>query len=69
MTVAAAAPVTPYAGTGPRPKISTGSSTMLMPLASTSDRIAIAASPAPRKTALSRNGRMMTKSVPSIRRA
>ena len=55
IVVAIAAPVTPSSGNGPRPKISSGPSTMLMTLASQSTRIAIAASPAPRKIALIRN--------------
>ena len=66
MTVAIAAPSTPSAGIGPSPKIRIGSSTMFRPLASHSTRIATAASPAPRKTALQTNSSMMTTLLPSI---
>jgi hypothetical protein len=55
MLVAIAAPVTPIAGTGPHPKINSGSRTMLMAFEIQSIRIAIAGSPAPRKIALTRN--------------
>ena len=61
-----AAPVIPISGNGPRPKIRQGSSTMLTPLASQSDRIAIEASPAPRKIALIRNSSRMVALPPSI---
>ena len=50
--VETAAPVTPSAGKGPSPKIRHGSRRRLMTFASQSTRIAIAASPAPRKIAL-----------------
>src|SRR5260370_1040048 len=52
MFVAMAAPATPNLGNGPMPKINNGPRTMLIEFASQSTRIAIAASPAPRKTAL-----------------
>jgi hypothetical protein len=42
---------------------------MLIAFASQSTRIAIAASPAPRKMALTTNSTMMTASPPSITRA
>ena len=45
-----------------------GPSTMLMTLASQSDRIAIAASPAPRKTALTTNSITMVTLPPSMTR-
>ncbi len=67
--VAIAAPVTPSRGNGPTPKIKHGPSTMLMLFASQSTRMAIAASPAPRKTALMRNSSRMTTLPPSITRA
>ncbi len=60
-----AAPSTPNAGTGPSPKISNGSSTMLMPFATHSTRMAEAASPAPRKMALMVNSNMITALLPS----
>jgi hypothetical protein len=66
MVVAMAAPSTPMAGTGPRPKIRIGSSTMLMPLATHSTRMALAASPAPRKIALITNSSRITTLPPSI---
>ena len=44
--------MTPSSGNGPKPKIRHGPSTMLIALANQRTRIAIAASPAPRKTAL-----------------
>ena len=66
MLVATAAPSMPIAGNGPQPKISAGSSTTLMPLASQSTRIAIAASPAPRKIALAMKSSMITTLPPSI---
>ena len=65
VVVATAAPVTPSAGNGPSPKMKHGPSTMLIALASHSTRIAIAASPAPRKTALIRNSIRMTPLPPS----
>ncbi len=55
MFVATAAPVTPSRGNGPSPKIRHGPSKMLIAFANQSTRIAIAASPAPRKIALMRN--------------
>ena len=54
MLVATAAPVTPISGNGPQPKMKHGPSTMLSAFASHSVRIAITASPAPRKIALIR---------------
>ena len=66
MLVAMAAPSMPIAGTGPQPKISRGSSTMFRPLATHSTRIATAASPAPRNTALITNSSMITTLPPSI---
>ena len=65
MVVAIAAPSRPKAGIGPKPKIRIGSSTMLMPLATHSTRIAAAASPAPRKIALMVNSSMITALLPS----
>ena len=61
-----AAPVTPSSGNGPSPKMRQGSSTTLTVLASHSERIAIVASPAPRKTALIRNSSMIEALPPSI---
>ena len=66
--VAIAAPVTPSRGNGPTPKIRQGPSAMLMPFASHSTRIAIAASPAPRKIALMRKSIRMTTLPPSMMR-
>jgi hypothetical protein len=66
MLVAIAAPSMPSAGTGPRPKIRIGSSTMLSALATHSTRIAAAASPAPRKMALMTNSSRITALPPSI---
>ena len=54
VVVATAAPTRPRAGNGPRPKMSSGSSTRLIPLATHSTRIATVASPAARKIALMR---------------
>ena len=69
MVVATAAPVTPIRGTGPMPKTKIGPRTMLMPLASQSVRMVIAASPAPRKAALIRNSSTMVMQPPSMTRA
>src|SRR6266567_768669 len=55
VNVANAAPVTPRRGKGPKPKIRQGSSTRLMTFDTQSNRMAMAASPAPRKIALFRN--------------
>ena len=66
VVVATAAPVTPSAGKGPRPKMRHGSSTRLIAFASQRTRIATAASPAPRKTALMRKRRTITTLPPSI---
>ena len=63
-----AAPVTPSLGNGPSPNTSNGPSTMLMPLARNSVRIATAGSPAPRNTALIRNSRMTVTLPPSMMR-
>ncbi len=64
--VAMAAPSTPSAGTGPQPKMRRGSSTILSALATHSTRIAAAASPAPRNTALMTNSSRITALPPSI---
>ena len=63
IVVATAAPASPISGNGPRPKISSGSSTRLQAFAIQSERIAIAGSPAPRKIALMRKSRR-TKTLP-----
>ena len=68
IVVAIAAPVTPSAGNGPTPNTSIGPSTMLMPLASHSVRIAIAGSPAPRKAALIMNSKITVTLPPSMTR-
>ena len=54
VVVATAAPVTPRRGKGPNPKIRHGSRTRLTAFAIHSTRMAMAASPAPRNTALTR---------------
>ncbi len=64
--VATAAPVTPRRGKGPSPKMKHGSRKRLKMLASQSDRIAIDASPEPRKIALIRNRSRMTPLAPSM---
>ena len=64
VVVATAAPVTPSRGNGPSPKMKHGSRQMLMALAIHSTRIATAASPAPRNTALIRNSIRMTPLKP-----
>ena len=69
VNVASAAPVTPICGNGPSPKIRHGSSTRLMMFDTHSSRIAIAASPAPRKMALFRNSSMIAPLPPSAMRA
>jgi hypothetical protein len=66
MLVATAAPATPSSGNGPRPKMKHGPSTMLMPFASHSTRIACAALPAPRSTEFSRNSNSIVTEPPSI---
>ncbi len=66
VVVATAAPVTPSAGNGPRPKMRHGSRTRLQTFANHRTRIATVASPAPRKIALMRNRRTMTTFPPSI---
>ena len=66
VVVATAAPVMPSSGNGPRPKIRHGSRQILIALAIHSTRIAIAASPAPRNTALMRNSSMITPLAPSM---
>ena len=62
--VASAAPVTPIRGKGPQPKIRQGSSTRLMMFDTQSRRIAMAASPAPRKMALFRKSRSTAQLPP-----
>ena len=57
MTDAISAPATPRRGKGPKPKMSNGSNTMLTKIENHRTRIAITASPAPRKTLL------ITKSI------
>ena len=69
MLVAMAAPLTPSLGKGPSPKIRQGPSVMLMLFANQSTRIAIAASPAPRKIELMRNSRSTVPLMPSMTRA
>ena len=59
MVVPTAEPVTPSFGNGPTPKIKHGFRQRFTMLASHSTRMAVAASPAPRKTALIRNNRKM----------
>ena len=68
IVVAIAAPVTPSRGKGPMPKMSSGPRMMLIQFASHSTRIAIAASPAPRKIALTRKSSRMTTLPPSMTR-
>ena len=60
IVVAIAAPWMPSSGNGPSPKIRSGSRTMFRPFASHSTRIAIAASPAPRKAAFCRKRSTIT---------
>ena len=64
INVASAAPVTPSLGNGPQPKIRQGSSIRLMMFDTQSRRIAIAASPAPRKIALFKNSSSTAKLPP-----
>ena len=59
IVVPTAEPVTPRRGNGPSPKIRHGFRQMFTMFASQRTRIAMAASPAPRKTALIRNSRNM----------
>lgn len=66
MLVATAAPVTPSSGNGPQPKIRQGSSSRFNPFASSSTRIAIAASPALRKIELSTNSSITVALPPNI---
>src|SRR5436305_3539654 len=66
VNVANAAPVTPRRGKGPKPKIRQGSSTRLMMFDTQSSRMAMAASPAPRKIALFRNSISTAPQPPSI---
>ena len=68
MLVATAAPTTPSRGNGPTPKMSIGPRKMLIAFASQSTRIAITASPAPRKIALTRNSINTTAFPPSMMR-
>ena len=67
--VASAAPVTPKRGNGPTPKIRQGSSIRLMMFETHSSRMAMAASPAPRKIALLRKSRTTAQLPPSAMRA
>ena len=69
MVVATAAPVTPSRGNGPSPNTNSGPSRMLIPLASQSARMVMAASPAPRKLALIRNSNRTVTSPASMSRA
>ena len=66
IVVPTAAPVTPISGNGPTPKMKHGAKIILSPFASTKTRMAIAASPAPRKMALSRKMKSTTALPPSI---
>jgi hypothetical protein len=59
MVVPTAEPATPSRGNGPMPKIKQGFRQMFTMLASHSARMAVAASPAPRNTALMRNSKKM----------
>src|SRR5438445_11275695 len=65
IVVATAAPITPSLGNGPRPKMKHGPSKMLMVFASQRTRIAMAASPAPRKMALMRNNNRIDAFLPA----
>jgi hypothetical protein len=67
--VASAAPVTPIRGKGPHPKIRQGSRTRLMMLETQRRRMAMAASPAPRKMALFRKSSRMAPLPPRAMRA
>jgi hypothetical protein len=67
MLVPMAAPVTPMRGKGPMPKIRQGPSVMLIAFAIHSTRIAIAASPAPRKTELIMNSSVTPPLAPTDR--
>src|ERR1700722_3972905 len=69
VNAAPAAPVTPIRGNGPQPKIRHGSSTRLMMFDTQSSRIAIAASPAPRKIALFKKSSMIAPPPPTAIRA
>ena len=69
VNVASAAPVTPSLGNGPQPKIRQGSRTRLMMLETQSRRMAMAASPAPRKMALLRKSIMIAPLPPRAMRA
>ena len=66
MLVATAAPATPSSGNGPSPKMKQGPSTMFSRLPSHNTRIAIAASPDPRNTALIRNNSTTVTLPPSM---
>ncbi len=68
MLVAMAAPSTPNPSIFPIPKIKKGSRIMFNPLAKVSERIAIAALPAPLKIALIRKSIMMEILPPNIHR-
>ena len=69
MLVPMAAPVTPRRGKGPTPKIRHGPSVMLIALAIQRTRIAMAASPVPRKTELMMNSSVTPPLAPSMTRA
>ena len=69
MLVPMAAPATPRRGNGPMPKMRHGPSVMLIALAIHSTRIAMAASPVPRKTELMMNSSVTPPLAPSITRA
>ena len=66
MLVATAAPVTPSSGNGPSPKMKHGPRTMFRKLPNHRTRIATAASPDPRKTALIRNNMTIVALPPSM---
>ncbi len=68
IVVPTAAPVTPSRGNGPTPKMNSGPRIMLQPLAIHSERMAMAASPAPRNTALIRNSSSTAALPPSSTR-
>ena len=69
MVVATAAPCTPSSGKKPMPKMKSGSSTMLMPLARASVRKAMPGLPAPLNTAFSAKSRVTTRLLANMRRA
>ena len=69
VSVATAAPVTPKRGNGPSPKIRHGSISRLIEFEIQSTRMAMAASPAPRKTALFSIKSTTTQQPPRVMRA